>query len=60
MQQNRSLTGEDKVATGVSECKQFCGMPFLTDPTAMMRIDSLVEAHRLREFVTVVYGPVMT
>ena len=60
VQQNRSVTGEDKAATGVNECKQFCGMPLLTDLAVMMRIDPLVPVHRLREFVTVVYGPVMT
>ena len=31
LQQNRSITGEDKVATGASECKQYCGMSLLTD-----------------------------
>ena len=31
LQQNRSVTGEDKVATNAGECKQYCGMPLLTD-----------------------------
>ena len=58
--QNRSITGEDKVATGVGEGKQYCGMPLLTDLGVMMRIDPLALIHGLREFVTVVYGPVMS
>ena len=60
LQQNRSVTGEDKVATDASECKQYCGMPLLTDLAVMMRIDPLALIHGLREFVTVVYGPVMS
>ena len=60
LQQKRSITGEDKVATGASECKQYCGMPLLTDLAVMMRIDSLALVHGLREFVTAVYGPVMS
>ena len=59
LQQNRSVTVEDKAATGVNESKQYCGMPLLTDLAVMMRIDPLVLVHGLREFVTVVYGPVM-
>ena len=39
LQQNRSVTGEDKVATDAGECKQYCGMPLLTDLAVMMRID---------------------
>ena len=62
LQQNRSVTGEDKVATNAGECKQYCGMPLLTDffLAVMMRIDPLALVHGLREFVTVVYGPVMS
>ena len=60
LQQNRSVTGEDKVATGVSESKQYCGLPSLTDLAVMMRIDPLALVHGLREFVTVVYGPVIS
>ena len=60
LQQNRSVTGEDKAATGVNECKQYCDMPFLTDLAVMMRIDPLVLVHELREFATVMYGPVMS
>ena len=60
LQQNRSITGEDKVATGASECKQYCVMPLLTDLAVMMRIDPLALVHGLRKFVTVVYGPVMS
>ena len=60
LQQNRSVTGEDKVATDAGECKQYCGMPLLTDLAVMMRIDPLALIHGLREFVTVVYGPVMS
>ena len=60
LQQNRSVTGEDKVATDASECKQYCGMPLLTDLAVMMRIDPLALIHGLREFVTVMYGPVMS
>ena len=40
--------------------KQYCGMPLLTDLAVMMRIDPLALIHGLREFVTVVYGPVMS
>ena len=54
LQQNRSVTGEDKVATDAGECKQYCGMPLLTDLAVMMRIDPLALIHGLREFVTVV------
>ena len=60
LQQNRSVTGEEKVATDASECKQYCGMPLLTDLAVMMRIDPLALIHGLREFVTVVNGPVMS
>ena len=60
LQQNRSVTGEDKVATDAGECKQYCGVPLLTDLAVMMRIDPLALIHGLREFVTVVYGPVMS
>ena len=59
-QQKRSITREDKVATGASECKQYFGMPLLTDLAVMMRINPLALVHGLREFVTVVYGPVMS
>ena len=60
LQQNRSITGKDKVATGASECKQYCDMPLLTDLVLMMQIDPLALVHGLREFVTVMYGPVMS
>ena len=60
LQQNRSVTGEDKVTTDAGECKQYCGMPLLTDLAVMMRIDPLALIHGLLEFVTVVYGPVMS
>ena len=60
LQQSRSITGEDKVAMKARECKQYCGMPLLTDLAVMMRIDPLALIHGLREFVTVVYGPVMS
>ena len=60
LQHNRSITVEDKAATGASECKQYCGMPLLTDLAVMMRIDPLALVHGLREFVTVVYGRVMS
>ena len=53
LQQNRSVTGEDKVVTDASECKQYCGMPLQTDLAVMMRIDPLALIHGLREFVTV-------
>ena len=48
------------MATGASDCKQYCGKPLLTDPAVMIRIDPLALVHGLREFVTVVYGPVMS
>ena len=60
LQQNRSITGEDKVATDAGECKQYCGMPLLTDLAVMMRIDPLALILELREFVTVVNGSVMS
>ena len=60
LEQNRSITGEDKVATDAEECKQYSGLPLLTDLAVMMRIDPLALIHGLREFVTVVYGPVMS
>ena len=55
LQQNRSITGEDKVATDASEYKQYCGMPLRTDLAVMMRVDPLALIHGLREFITVVY-----
>ena len=60
LQHNRSVTGEDKMATDAGECKQYCGMPLLTDLAVMMRIDPLALIHGLREFVRVVYGSVMS
>ena len=60
LQQNRSVTGKDKVATDAGECKQYSGMPLLTDLAVMMRMEPLALIHGLREFVTVVYGPVMS
>ena len=48
------------MATDVGECKQYCGMPLLTDLVVMMRIDPLALIHGLREFVKVVYGPVVS
>ena len=48
------------MATDAGECKQYCGMPLLTDLAVTMRIDPLALIHGLREFVTVVYGPVMS
>ena len=48
------------MATDAGECKQYCGMPLLTDLAVRMRIDPLALIHGLREFVTVVYGPVMS
>ena len=48
------------MATDAGECKQYCGMPLLTDLAVMMRINPLALIHALREFVTVVYGPVMS
>ena len=60
LQQNRSVKGEDKVATDAGECKQYCGMPLLTDLAVMMRIDPLALNNGLREFVIVVYGLVMS
>ena len=60
LQQNRSITGEDKVPTEAGECKQYCGMPLLTDLAVMMRIDPLAVVHGLRQFVTVVHGPVVS
>ena len=35
-------------------------MPLLTDLVVMMRIDSLAIVFGLKEFVTVVYGPLMS
>ena len=46
--------------SGVSECKQYCGTPLLIDLAVMMRIDPLALVHGLREFATLVYGPVMS
>ena len=60
LQQNRSFTGEDEVAMGASECKQYCCMPLPTDLAVMMRIDPLALVQGLREFVTVMYGPVVS
>ena len=48
------------MATDAGECKQYCGMPLLTDLDVMMRINPLALIHGLREFVTVVYEPVMS
>ena len=60
LQHNRIVTGEDRAATGVNEWKQYCGMPLLTDLVAMMRTDPLILVHGLREFVSVLYGSVMS
>ena len=57
LQQNRSITVEYRVATDADE---YCGMPLLTDLAVMMRIDPLALIHGQREFVMVVYGPVMS
>ena len=48
------------MATAAGDCKQYCGVPLLTDLAVMMRIDPLALVHGLREFFTVVYGPVMS
>ena len=48
------------MATDAGECKQYCGMPLLTNLAVMMWIDPLALIHGLHEFVTVVYGPVMS
>ena len=58
LQQNWIITGEDEIATEASKCKRYCGMPLLTDLTVILGIDPLALVHGLREFVTVVYGPV--
>ena len=58
LQQNRNFTEEDKLATGASECKQYCGMSLLTDMAVMIRIDPLALVRGLRSS-SVVYGPVM-
>ena len=60
LQQNRRIMGEDKIATGASKCKKYCGMPLLTDPAVMMRMDPLALLFGLREFVTVVYVSVIS
>ena len=57
---NSSIAVEDKVATGASECKKYCCMPLLTDLARMIRFDPLALVFGLREFVRVVYGPVMS
>ena len=59
LQQNSSITGEDKIRKGASECKRYCGMPLLTDLAVMMGIDPLTFGFGLREFVTIVYGSLM-
>ena len=48
------------MATDAGECKQYCRMPLLTDLAVMMRINPLALIQGLREFVAVVYGPVMS
>ena len=40
--------------------KKCGGMPLLTDLALMMRVDPLTSVFGLREFITVVYGPVAT
>ena len=60
LQQNRSLTGEDKPLSDRNEVKKCGGMPLLTDPAVMMRINPLALIFGLREFLTVVYGPIVT
>ena len=56
LQQNRSVTG----ATDAGECKKYCGMPLLPDLAVMTRTYPLALINGLREFFTVVYGPVMS
>ena len=60
LQQNRSLTGEDKAASDRSEVKKCGGMPLLTDLALMMRTNPLALIFGLRDFVTVVHGPTVT
>ena len=60
LQQNRSLTGEDKTIAGASEIKKYGGMTILTDLAVIMRINPLALVFGLREFITAVYGPVMS
>ena len=60
LQQYRSLTGEDKPVSDGKEMEKCGAMPLLTESTLMMRIGPLVLIFGLREFVTVVYGPVVT
>ena len=60
LQQYRSLTGEDKPVSDGKEMEKCGAMPLLTESTLMMRIGPLVLIFGLRDFVTVVYGPVVT
>ena len=50
LQQNRSLTKEDKTIAGASECKKYGGMALLTD----------LALFELIMFVKVMFGPVMS
>ena len=52
--------GEDKTIAKVSECMKYGGMNLLTDLAVMMQNDALALVFGLREFVTAVYGPVMS
>ena len=60
LQQNISLTGENKPVSDRNEVKKCGGMHLLTDLALMMRIDPLALIFGLREFFTVVYGHIVT
>ena len=54
------LTGADKPVSDRKEQKRCGDMPLLTDLALVMPVDLLFLIFSLREFVTVVYGLVMT
>ena len=47
LQQNRSLTGEDKTLAEANDCKKCGGMPLLMDLAVMIRIDPLALVFQL-------------
>ena len=61
LQQNRFGTGEDETIQREEDVRRHVGgMPLLTDLSLAMRTDPLALIRGATEFVTVIYGPVVT
>ena len=61
MQQNRFGTEEDQIFEREEDVRRHVGgMPLITDLSLAMRTDPLALIREATEFVTVIYGPVVT